>query len=135
MFKRPEELIMAVLAALWVVLTFFLVSYFGAPTQTALLISALTLIWAAVFFMLWQRHLTSWIWPVFLGLLVACWWPYLDWYAVRDLIAADVAGETIVVGKPWYATWTFKGILAVIPVVLGYGMRWKFAHKEINTIP
>ena len=49
MFKRPEELIMAVLAALWVVFTYFLASYFGAPTQTALLITAFTLIWAALF--------------------------------------------------------------------------------------
>ena len=49
MFKRPEELIMAALAALWVVFTYFLASYFGAPTQTALLITAFTLIWAALF--------------------------------------------------------------------------------------
>ena len=69
MFKRPEELIMAALAALWVVFTYFLASYFGAPTQTALLITAFTLIWAALFFILWQRNLTSMIWPVFLGLL------------------------------------------------------------------
>ena len=48
MFKRPEELIMAVLAALWVVLTYFAASYFGAPVHTALLICTLTLIWAAV---------------------------------------------------------------------------------------
>lgn len=135
MFKRPEELIMVVLAALWVVLTFFLASYFGAPTYTALLIAALTLIWGAVFFMLWQRNKTAWLWPVFLGLLVACWWPFLDWYAVRDLVAAGVANETILVAKPWYATWTFKIIAAVIPVVLGYGMKWKTSRKEINTIP
>ena len=36
MFKRPEELIMAVLAALWVVLTYFAASYFGAPVHTRL---------------------------------------------------------------------------------------------------
>ncbi|MDO4641152.1 MAG: hypothetical protein Q4A84_05545 [Neisseria sp.] len=135
MFKRPEELIMAVLAALWVVLTYFLAGYIGAPTQTALLIAALTLIWAGVFFMLWQRGHSAWSWPVFLGLLVACWWPALDWYAIRNLVAAGVASETIVIGKPWYASWTFKIILAVVPVVLGYGFKWKIARKKINSIP
>lgn len=135
MFKRPEELIMAVLAALWVVLTFFLASYIGAPTQTALLISALTLIWAGVFFMLWQHDRSAWVWPLFLGLLVACWWPYLDWYALKDIIAPGATGETIVVNKPWYATWTFKTVIALIPAVAGYVWKWKASRKAVNTIP
>ena len=42
--KRPEEVIMAVLGALFVVLTYAAASYFGAQGQTALLVAALTLI-------------------------------------------------------------------------------------------
>ncbi len=65
---------MAILAALWVVLTYFIADYLGAPTHTALLISALTLIWALVFFILWQRNITPDLAGVsrpFGGLLVA----------------------------------------------------------------
>ena len=120
MFKRPEELIMAALAALWVVFTYFLASYFGAPTQTALLITAFTLIWAALFFILWQRNLTSMIWPVFLGLFVACWWLFIDCVAIRGFVTPESVNDTIVLSKPWYDTWTAKIIWALIPVVFGY---------------
>lgn len=129
MFKRPEELIMAVLALLWVVLTYFLAAYFAAPTQTALLITVLTLVWAAVFFGLWQRNKTNLIWPLFLGLLVACWWPFIDWLAIHSIVTPEAAGETIVVNKPWYDSWTAKGILSAIPTALGYLFKWK-QHKK-----
>ena len=136
MLKRPEEFIMAILAALWVVLTYFIADYLGAPTHTAHLISALTLIWALVFFILWQRNITHLIWPVFLGLLVACWWPFLDWYAVSDILVPGASSETIVIAKPWYATWTFKMIIAAIPVLAGYAVKWKFKRKApISSIP
>ena len=136
MLKRPEEFIMAILAALWVVLTYFIADYLGAATHTALLISALTLIWALVFFILWQRNITHLIWPVFLGLLVACWWPFLDWYAVSDILVPGASSETIVIAKPWYATWTFKMIIAAIPVLAGYAVKWKFKRKApISSIP
>lgn len=70
MFKRPEELIMAVLAALWVVFTYFLASYFGAPAQTALLITALTVIWAALFLFYGNAATTAWSGRS----SSACWW-------------------------------------------------------------
>lgn len=136
MFKRPEEFIMAILAALWVVLTYFIADYLGAPTHTTLLITALTLIWAIVFFIVWQRNASRLIWPLFLGLLVACWWPFLDWYAVSGILVPGASGDTIVIAKPWYATWTFKIILAVIPVLLGYAVKWKLKGKyPITNIP
>ncbi|KLT72182.1 membrane protein [Neisseria arctica] len=136
MFKRPEELIMAVLAALWVALTYFIADYFGAPTHTTLLISLLTLVWAVVFFILWQRNLTRLIWPIFLGLLAACWWPYLDWIAIRDIVVPGATTDTIVIAKPWYATWTFKSILSVVPVLIGYGIKWKLSRKApVSQIP
>ncbi|WP_373796716.1 hypothetical protein [Neisseria dentiae] len=130
MFKRPEELIVAVLAALWVVLTYLIANYFGAPAQTKLLISALTLICAAVCFVLWQRNLSRAVWPFFPGLLVACWWPYLDWVAVRDILVPGAESSAIVISKPWYASWTFKIIIAIVPVVLGYAVKWKLHNKQ-----
>ena len=133
MFKRPEELIMAVLAALWVVFTYFLASYFGAPAQTALLITTLTLIWAALFFGLWQRGHTGAIWPIFLGLLVACWWPFIDWYAISGFVTPESVNETIVLNRPWYDTWTAKIIWALIPTVLGYVYKWKRSRRTVPT--
>lgn len=130
MFKRPEELIVAVLAALWVVLAYLIANYLGAPAQTKLLIAALTLICAAVCFVLWQRNLSRAVWPFFLGLLTACWWPYLDWMAVRDILQPGAESAAIVVNRPWYAGWTFKIIIAAVPVVLGYAVKWKLHGKH-----
>ena len=134
MFKRPEELIMASLALLWVVLTYFIVDYFGAVSQTTLTITGFTLLWAVLFFVLWQRNLTRALWPIFLGLLVACWWPYLDWMSIRNLLLPGAESDTIIIAKPWYATWTFKFILAAIPTLLGY--LWMFKqHQKRKALP
>ncbi|MBF0803439.1 MULTISPECIES: hypothetical protein [Neisseria] len=130
MFKRPEELIVAVLAALWVVLAYLAADYLGAPAQTKLLISALTLICTALCFILWQRNLSRAVWPFFLGMLTACWWPYLDWMAVRDILVPGAESSAIIINKPWYAGWTFKTILAAAPVVLGYAVKWKLHSKH-----
>ena len=75
MLSKPEEFILAILAGLWVVLTYFLAAYTGMPTHTALLITVLTLIWAIVFFLLWQRNrvrLLAGVYGLAGGLLVAC---------------------------------------------------------------
>lgn len=138
MLSKPEEFIMAVLASLWVVLTYFMASYAGMPVHTALLITVLTLLWALVLFLLWQRNRTRLLWPVFLGLLVACWWPALDWLAVKDLLIPGVESSTIILNLPWYATWTAKLIYALLPILGGYAMMWKLKYHRSNrdqTIP
>lgn len=129
MLSRPEEFIMAILAGLWVVLTYFLASYTDMPTHTALLITVLSLVWVIVFFLLWQRNRIRLLWPIFLGLLVACWWPALDWLAIKDVLAPGAMGETIVISKPWYATWTAKLIYAAIPMLMGYVVMWKLKTR------
>ena len=134
MFKRPEEFIVFVLGLLWVAFTYFLTTYFGANTYTSLVITGFTLLWAVVCFVLWQRDLSRMIWPWFLGLLVACWWPFLDWFAIKDFIVPGAESQAIVVAKPWYASWTFKIILALIPVALGYFIKFKRARQtKIDT--
>lgn len=130
MFKRPEELIVFVLGLLWVAFTYFLTTYLGADTYTSLVITGFTLLWAVVCFVLWQRDLSRMIWPCFLGLLVACWWPLLDWFAVKDFILPGAESQAIVVAKPWYAGWTFKIILALIPVAFGYFVKFKRARQN-----
>ena len=106
MFKRPEEIIVLVLAVLWVVLTYFLAAFCGADAYTVMLITGLTLIWAAVCFRFWQKGWERTIWPVFLGCLVACWWPMLDWLAVKDIIVPTTRSEERRVGKECRSRWS-----------------------------
>ena len=130
MFKRSEEVIVLVLALLWVVLTWFAAAYTGADSYTVIEITLFTFVWAAVCFRLWQLEQSRHIWPLFLGFLVACWWPLLDWFAVKDLAMPDTADKTIVLAKPWYAGWTFKLVLAFAPVCAGYIFKWKRAAER-----
>ncbi|ASK28351.1 hypothetical protein [Neisseria chenwenguii] len=128
MFKRPEEIIVLLLAVLWAVLTYFTAAYLTGDAYTMFLITGLTLVWAVVCFVLWQRGLSLTVWPLFLGFLVVCWWPLLDWYAVKDLIAAGIDTQAAPIDKPWYVTWTFKIILALIPAAAGYLYKFKRAR-------
>ncbi len=128
--RKPEEFIIAVIGILWVILSYFIADYLGAPTQTTLLISVLSLLWVIVAFIVWQRQWMDWIWPVFLALLVACWWPLLDWLAIKDIILPSANTDTIVIAKPWYDTWTFKIILSLIPMLLGYAAKWRLSSAR-----
>lgn len=131
MFDKPEELIMAVLAAVWVVMTYFAAAYTGAEAKSVLLITGLTLVWAVIAFILWQAGRAAALWPVLLGLLVACWWPWLDWMAVRNVLpAAATSNDVIVLNRPWYATWTFKLILSAIPILGGYVWKWQHHRRR-----
>jgi hypothetical protein len=67
--------------------------------------------------------------PVLLGLFVACWCPWLDWFALRHTAAAD-ATSMIVLNKPWYATWTFKAVLVALPIIGGYAWEWRRSRKR-----
>lgn len=130
MFKRPEEIIVFILALLWVGLSYYLAAFLGADAYTVIKITVFTLIWAAVCFRLWQRNLSSNIWPLMLGFLTACWWPYLDWLAVKDIIAPDTQNQTIVITRPWYAGWLFKSLTALVPVCAGYAFKWRQNRKR-----
>ena len=68
---------------------------------------------------------------VLLGLLLACWWPYLDWMVIRNAIPEGTAsGDVIIVKRPWYATWTFKLVLSALPVIGGYLWKWQQSRKR-----
>lgn len=134
MFKRPEEILVLILAICWLVCTYFLAAYLGADAYTVLTITGLTLLWAAASFKLWQRNLSRHIWPLFLGFLVACWWPYLDWLAVKDIAVSDSGSQAVLIAKPWYASWTFKIILALIPTAAAYAFKWKQSKKRRTTL-
>lgn len=129
--KKPEEIIMAVLAALWVVLTYFILNYIHTDLVTMLTITGCTLLWCIVAFVFWQKNLMTWVWPVFVGLLIACWWPIFDWlYFHLNGIDTARINEVMMVEKTWYATWTFKLIIAIVPTLIAYVVAWKFAQKR-----
>lgn len=130
MFRKPEELIMAVLGALWLVATYFLADYatYGS-LKYVLMITGFTAIWAIISFVLWKHDRWMAIWPILLGALVACWWPWLDWFALKDILPAT-QDAFIVLPTPWYASWMFKSIIALIPMILGWIVQYRLRRER-----
>ncbi len=62
MFSKPEEVIMACLAALWVVLTYVAVRFTG-HWGTVLAVTGFTALWATVVFLLWQAGKIEKLYP------------------------------------------------------------------------
>ena len=58
MFKRPEEIIVLILALLWVGLSYYFAAILISDAYTILLITVLTFVWVAICFLLWQRNLS-----------------------------------------------------------------------------
>ena len=131
MFNKPEELIMAVLAGLWVVASYFLAGFTGASAKYVFLITGLTLGWSALSFTVWRADRLSAWWPVLLGLMAACWWPWLDWLVVRGVVPESSNG-VIVLNKPWYASWTFKLTVSLLIAAAGYAYKWQRGRRRRN---
>lgn len=129
MFKRPEELIMAIFALLWVGLAYFVAGWAtAASVKYTWWITGLNLVWVVVAFLLWQADRIRLIYPILLGALVLCWTPWLDWFMVRHVVpAAD--GSVLLPARPWYATWTFKLVLTILPIIGGYVWQWR-RHRQ-----
>lgn len=117
MLNKPEEFIMAVLAIVWIVITFFITRYINLTYQAGLMVTGLTLLWALCFFLLWRRDWTRFVWPLFLGLFVACWLPALHDYSWQ------VSPDNVLIA-PWYVSKYFQIILVSLPIVLGYLYLW-----------
>ena len=127
MLNKPEEFIMSILAGIWVVLTFIFCRYLHLPTDTGLLVTTLTLLWTLVFFLLWQRVSIRNIWPIFLGLLVMCWWRAIYWSASINVLNPD---NSIKNNVSWYGSWPALIIYALIPVIGGYIYKWIRYKKQ-----
>ena len=125
MFKRPEELLMLMLCAAFLAATYFAAGWAtAASAKYTLMITGFTLLWLSACFWLWTHERATGLYPLLAGLFVACWCPWLDWFALRHTAAADSV-NMIVLNKPWYATWAFKAALAALPVITGYAWQWK----------
>lgn len=126
MLNKPEEFIMAILFVIWVGLTYYAAAYAtGASVKYVLLITIWTALWSVVSFLLWRAGKVGVLYPVLAGALVACWTPWLDWFAVRGVVGNDM----LVINKPWYASWFFKMLLVLVPTVGGYIYQWRKAQK------
>ncbi|PIT53377.1 hypothetical protein [Snodgrassella alvi] len=132
MLNKPEEFIMAVLAGIWVAITFIICRYLQLPTDTGLLVTTLTLVWALVFFLLWQRGRTRNIWPLFLGLLVMCWWRAIYHCSAEVIFNSDSSITKLV---HWYGSWPALIIYALIPVIGGYAFKWWQYKRHTSQTP
>ena len=129
MFDRPEELIVAVLAAVWLAITYFLAAWATLSSfKYTLMITFFTALWLLVFFQLWRKEEAFLFYPILLGLLVACWCPWLDWYMLHSVAPDANSTSVIVLNKPWYARWTFKLLLIVLPILAGYA--WEHRRRR-----
>ena len=130
MFKRPEEILLILVGIAFLAITYFLAGWATAASlKYTLMITGGTLLWLAAFFWLWTHEKAFLFYPVLLGLFVACWCPWLDWFALRHTAAADTT-SMIVLNKPWYATWTFKAVLIALPIIGGYAWEWQRRRKR-----
>lgn len=130
MFNKPEEIIMAILGITWIIATYFLAGYAtNASLKYMLIITLLTTLWSVISFFLWKTNHFSWLWPILLGALAACWWPWFDWFALRNI--PNISG-VYVLQKPWYASWTFKLLISSIFMILGYLFKWHRYRKQIT---
>ncbi|MCG7657381.1 hypothetical protein [Wielerella bovis] len=123
MFQKPEEIIMAILAVLWVALNYYAAGIATAASlKYTFLISGCVLLWTIVSFWLWRSERILRLYPVLLGLFIGCWTFWLNYFA-QGKTAAD--GSTI-----WYATGWFKLILVIVPIVASYAWLWRRQHQR-----
>ncbi|MDK4697849.1 hypothetical protein QDY71_08845 [Kingella negevensis] len=119
MFNKPEEILMAILAAIWMGANYYLAALAtSAMPKYTFMITIAVVVWTCLTFWLWHKEVLFRVYPIMLGLLVGCWTFWLDWFTQG------------VNPAPWYATWWFKLILVALPIVGFYGKEWANRHKR-----
>lgn len=120
MFKKPEEVIIAILGIAWIILSYFITHWIGTNSGIAVEIIIYTLVWVIGTFIFWKNDKIYYTWPIFIGLFVGSWTPLLTWYA--QVKAGYILPTTNLICSivPWYASWYAKfGLIAAI-VLIGY---------------
>lgn len=116
MFDQPEEWIVAFLGVLWLIITFFAAQYLvGENNVFVFRIVALSALFVVLGFLTWHHHFWLKTYPLFFGFLVFSWLPLLDSYASQ----ASSNQST------WYASWSVKLILTLLPIALGYALKYR----------
>ena len=44
---------------------------------------------------------------------------------MSKFVGPGAVADTIVINKPWFASWTFKIVLALVPTVAAYAVKYK----------
>ncbi|MBN3859190.1 hypothetical protein GKC56_01360 [Neisseriaceae bacterium PsAf] len=120
MFKKPEEIIIAILGVIWIVATYFINYWLGVNNDITVQIVLYNIVWVIATFLVWKNEKIYLTWPVFLGLFVAAWTPLLTWYAQKSAGYDIQTTDLICTQMPWFATWYFKFGLVLAVIVIGY---------------
>ena len=131
MFQEPEDFILAAFAIVWTGVTFLLCKQFIAMDLSgSLKVTIATGVLLTALFVAWQMGVwRKWFLPLIAGAFVACWWPLLDWIAIKKHLPQGVAANTpIIFNAPWYASWTFK--LSLTAAVIVAGFVWLFIKRS-----
>ena len=120
MFQEPEDFILAAFAVVWTGVSFLLCKQFiGMDLSGSLKVTIATGVLLAALFVAWQMGVwRKWFTPLMAGAFVACWWPLLDWIAIKKNMPQNFVADTpIIFNAPWYASWTFKLSLTAVGIV------------------
>ncbi len=129
---KPEEIILAILGVLFIGgMAYFIHGYYALPLPFGLYSSLSIALWTITLFMLWKYNALTWLWPIWVGLFVACWFPLLGYWA-----QSTAAGQTdaFLLTTPWYDTWTTKIILFVAPTLIAYYAAYRLYQKKKTNI-
>lgn len=119
MFKKPEEIILAILAVAWIVLTYFINHWLGVNSGITIQIMLYNMAWVVIIYIVWKKDKIYSTWPIFIGFLMAAWTPILTWYAQKN--AGYTSNIDLVCGPmPWFATWYFKFGLVISANIIAY---------------
>ena len=86
----------------------------------------------AALFVAWQMGVfRKWFLPFVAGAFVACWYPLLDWIAIKKHLPQGLTADTpIIFNAPWYASWTFKLSLTAAVIVASGIWLWIKRKKQ-----
>ena len=137
-FITPVGFVAAMFAALWLFSTLGLGMYAGVMVLggMALVLGLALLAWRFGAATPFTR--LSVVWPLLLALLWICWWPALDYWAVKELPSFARTGHAL----PWWDTSAAKWGGALLMLGLGCGTRlllgrvgsW-FSQPLVNLFP
>ena len=133
MFQEPEDFILAAFAIVWTGVTFLLCKQFiGMDISGSLKVTIATGVLLAALFVAWQMGVfRKWFLPFVAGAFVACWYPLLDWIAIKKHLPQGLTADTpIIFNAPWYASWTFKLSLTAAVIVAGFVWLWVKRKKQ-----
>ncbi|QRN41691.1 MAG: hypothetical protein GKC53_06230 [Neisseriaceae bacterium] len=120
MFKKPEEIIIAILGIVWIILCYFINRWLVVSNDITVQIILYNIVWVITTFLVWKNEKIYLTWPIFLGLFVTAWTPLLTWYAQKSAGYDIQTANLMCIQMPWFATWYVKFGLVLAVMFIGY---------------